>query len=133
MNLEGDEGTLRGSETILVVDDETSTLEIIEEMFSMFGYNTKKANCGEKALETYSAQKDNIDLVILDLNMPGMDGYECLKELMKIDPTVKVIITTGELAPMVEKKISELDICALMRKTYHLRDMRKKVQELLDK
>ena len=130
MNLTWDEKTPRRSETILVVDDESSTLDITEEMFSMFGYNTKKADCGERALETYGAQKDNIDLVILDLNMPGMDGYECLEELIRINPAVKVIISTGELDTVVEQKISRFNIRALMRKPYQLRDLLKKVREL---
>ena len=82
-------------ETILTVDDEDGVLNLLKRLLSRMGYKSIAANSGEKALEIYKAQKDEIDLVVLDLGMPGMGGHNCLKELLKFDPHVKVLIASG--------------------------------------
>ena len=84
-----------GSETILLVDDEESILKSGEEMLSRFGYNTLSAASGEVALELYRRRQEDIDLVILDLVMPGMAGNRCLEELLRINPEAQVIVASG--------------------------------------
>ena len=59
------------------------------------GYGVITANSGREALDIYERRGSSIDLVILDLIMPGMGGKQCLEELLKIDPEVKVIIASG--------------------------------------
>lgn len=84
-----------GNEIILVVDDEIAILRLTESMLSKFGYYALGAESGEEALEIYTEKRDDIDLVLLDLGMPGMGGHECLKKLIEFDPDVKVIISSG--------------------------------------
>jgi DNA-binding NtrC family response regulator len=119
-------------ETIMLVDDEESLLELGQEILGHFGYKTIKSKNGEKALEIYSQDKNLIDLIILDLSMPGMGGYNCLKKLLKIDPKVKVIISSGYSSTGEMKKMLEAGAAEFIEKPYHLMELAKKVRQVLD-
>jgi PAS domain S-box-containing protein len=80
--------------TILVVDDEEIIREITSEILRQSGYRVLTADCGEEGMRTYRDHKE-IDLVLLDLGMPGMGGEKCLEELFRLDEKVRVVITTG--------------------------------------
>jgi len=82
-------------ETILLVDDEETNRELGKEILEGFGYNTITAKDGESALICYRENKDRINLIIMDLIMPGMGGAACLKEIIKFDPEARVIISSG--------------------------------------
>ena len=84
-----------GSETILVVEDTESVVDLEERILGNAGYTVIKSTDGKKALEIYSARRQEISLVILDLIMPEMSGRECLMKLLKIDPSVSVLIASG--------------------------------------
>ena len=84
-----------GTETILIVDDEKSTRDVIKRMLSRVGYKLMTACDGKEALDLYKQEGAKISLVILDLMMPKMGGQKCLEELLKIDPQAKVLIATG--------------------------------------
>ncbi|HQO08838.1 MAG TPA: response regulator [Clostridiales bacterium] len=80
--------------TILVVDDEKMVLNATAEMLSYLGYQILKAENGRVAVDIFSNNR-RISCVILDMIMPGMDGEKVFNELRKIDPSVKVIISSG--------------------------------------
>ena len=84
-----------GTETILLVDDEDILRDIGRQILEKFGYTVILAQDGEKALEIYRHEQAKINLVLLDLMMPGMGGIKCLDELLKINPEAKVIIASG--------------------------------------
>ncbi len=84
-----------GTETILFVDDEKSILETGKETLISYGYKVVTAESGEQALEVYCAQKDEINLVIMDLIMPGKGGKKCLIDLLAINNNAKVLMTSG--------------------------------------
>ena len=84
-----------GTETILSVDDEENLAALIKELLSLKGYQVLTAASGEEALEIYRAKGREIDLVLLDVSMPGMGGHNCLKELLALDPDVRVVISSG--------------------------------------
>jgi CheY-like chemotaxis protein len=87
---------IRGSnQTILLVDDEETNRELGKEILEGFGYKTITASDGESALECYIKNRDNIDLIILDLIMPGMGGSICLKKILEFDPSARIIIASG--------------------------------------
>lgn len=67
--------------TILIVDDEEVVLDIEALMLKKMGFNTLKANSSQKACQLYKDEKDNIDLVILDMIMPGGGGPHCMDNL----------------------------------------------------
>ncbi len=84
-----------GNETILLVDDEEFIRNLGEQMLGGFGYSVLTASDGKCALEIFNQRSRDIDLIILDLIMPGMSGSRCLEELLKINPEAKVIIASG--------------------------------------
>jgi len=84
-----------GTETVLLVDDDDRIREMGRQMIEMGGYRVIAAGSGEEALEVYSARKEEISLIILDLIMPGMGGGRCLQELLRIDPDARVLVASG--------------------------------------
>ncbi|HDH98507.1 MAG TPA: response regulator [Deltaproteobacteria bacterium] len=131
--LEGEKAVLGRGETILLVDDEKNLLDLGRDMLEGGGYVSLVAESGESAIDIYKREKARIDLVILDLVMPGMGGYRCFEELRALDPGLKVVVASG-YAPgnEVVKKILKSSGTAFVRKPYRLADMLKKVRWLLD-
>jgi two-component system cell cycle sensor histidine kinase/response regulator CckA len=82
-------------QTILVVEDNISVAELEQRTLEDAGYTVIVATNGQEALDIYRRQKNQISLIILDLLMPEMSGRDCLMELVKIDPSVKVLIASG--------------------------------------
>ena len=78
---------------ILLVDDETQFVDTLAERLGMRGFSAEVAYNGDEALA--KVRKNTPDVVVLDLRMPGMDGFEVLKQTKKINPQVQVIILTG--------------------------------------
>ena len=121
-----------GRESILVVDDEESILEIASDALERHGYRTLIAGSGEEALEIYRAAEERIDLVILDLNMPGMGGSKCLLALKKIDPSVKVVVATGHTSKARADEALALGASRFVPKPYPLREMLETIRGILD-
>jgi two-component system cell cycle sensor histidine kinase/response regulator CckA len=122
----------RGRERILIVDDEKTVLDIGRDLLNQYGYETILADGGEKAIEIYRKEKDRIDLVILDLIMPGMGGQKCFQELLSINPNIKIIISTGASAEEQVRQAFHSHPVGFISKPYQLRDMLEKVREVLD-
>jgi two-component system cell cycle sensor histidine kinase/response regulator CckA len=122
----------RGIETILIVDDEPDILDIGQSTLEQFGYTALTARSGEEAVEVYSRQTERINLVILDLGMPGMGGDKCLKELLRLNPSVKVLIASGYAATQTVQSVMEAGAAGFMAKPYRLEDMLKKVRDVLE-
>jgi CheY-like chemotaxis protein len=122
-----------GTETILLVDDEASIRELAEEILCMFGYSVLAAANGEKALEIYRENKEDISLVILDLIMPGMGGQKCLEEILKMDPSQKVIMASGYSTNGSTKDALELGAMGYINKPYEAGAMLTMVREVLDR
>ncbi len=126
-----EEKIIGGSETLLLVDDEEPLLDLGQDMLQGYGYTAITAKSGERGIETYKQEKDRIDLVILDIGMPGMGGYKCLRELLIIDPEIKVIISSGYPKDAKVKEMLESGAAGFIGKPYRLTEMLKKVREIL--
>jgi len=85
----------RGTETVLVVDDEEIPLNLLCDMLRSLGYTTLPAVSGEEGIEILRYAPDKVDLVIVDRIMPGMDGIETLSRLRAIRPTLRTILCSG--------------------------------------
>ena len=121
-----------GHETVLIVDDEKALRDQSRDMLNKYGYTTITAESGEKAIEIYEKEKDRIDLVILDIGMPGIGGYKCLEQLIKIDPEIKVIVASGYATSGKVEELLKSGAAGFIDKPYRLTDMLKKVREFLD-
>ena len=121
-----------GSETILLVDDEEAIIGSAGQALKRYGYTVMTASNGEEALEVYSANSGAIDLVIMDLGMPGMGGHKCLRELLQIDAAARVMIASGYSINGQVKKTLEAGAVGYVGKPYQLADLLRKVREALD-
>ena len=89
-------GTIaRGTETILLVDDEKMVLEVSKELLESMGYRVYAAGSGQEAIAVYMEKRNEIDLVILDMIMPGISGGETFDRLREINPGIKVLLSSG--------------------------------------
>ncbi len=118
-----------GRETILVVDDEPHLLELMEISLSHLGYRVLNASNGAQALDRMNA---DVDLVILDMIMPVMDGPTALKSIRHHYPHAKVLVATGYAAPERLAAIKTLGIDGLLPKPFPLSELTETVRLILD-
>jgi len=121
-----------GSETILVVDDETMILDLAETILSRFGYKVIRAENGEQALTVMADQTGQIDLVILDLNMPGMGGHSCLEALAARYPGLPVLLASGYSPNGSVRDTLASGAAGFIGKPYQLKEMLKVVRHIID-
>jgi len=122
----------QGTETILVVDDEDMIWEILIENLQELGYTVILAEHGEDAVEIYRENPGFIDVVILDMVMPKMNGREAFHELKKIDENVKILLSSGYMAEGEAGDLLENGAKGFLRKPYKMIDLAKKMREILD-
>ena len=121
-----------GSETVLLVDDDKPIRILGTEILENFGYTVLTATDGESALDLYREKQKKIDLVIMDLIMPGMGGKRCMVELLKINPEARVAIASGYSPDGPTREILKNGARGFINKPYDLRQMLKIVREVLD-
>ncbi len=129
---ERSEVSARGTETILVVDDEDFIRELGARVLSESGYLVKKARNGEEALKIFENERSTIALVILDLIMPEMGGAECLAKLLEMDPHVKVIIASGFVEQNDTGDLLERKSRCVVKKPFQIHDLLRAVRRVLD-
>ncbi len=121
-----------GFEAILVVDDETEIRDLTAEALQTFGYKVFVAASGEEALSIYAQKKEDIHVVIMDLGMPGMGGYQCLRELLASDPKIRVLIASGYSADGRDTKLIQEGAAGFIGKPFKINELLIKVREVLD-
>jgi CheY-like chemotaxis protein len=103
---------------VLIVDDEADVREVVTDMMDDVGVRTIVAQNGEEALEMYKAKWSEIDLILLDLSMPGMGGKEAFKKMKAINPRAKVVLTSGYSESEVTEELKELGLTGFIQKPY---------------
>jgi PAS domain S-box-containing protein len=125
-------GVLWGKETILLVDDEETIIEVVAKALKMTGYNPLVARSGSEAVEKYRALAEKIDLVVLDLIMPGMGGGAAYDRLKEINPAVKVILSSGYSLDGEASRILEKGCRGFIQKPFGIHELSQKIREVLD-
>ncbi len=113
-----EEQMLSGTETILVVDDELMIREMIAWILEAKGYKVLAASSGEDALKVYSEEKGNVDLVLLDIIMPGMGGEEAFHALRAADPDARVLLTSISAQEALCERLIRQGACGMVFKPY---------------
>lgn len=121
-----------GAETILLVEDEEFVRELGERLLERFGYRVISVADGQEALEAYTKEQDKISLVILDIVMPRMSGKDCLQELLKINPAVKVIVSSGVAQGDRVREVVDLGAKGSLLKPYGMKALQEKIREVLE-
>ncbi|MBU4447304.1 MAG: response regulator, partial [Proteobacteria bacterium] len=126
-----DDAILRGSGTVLLVDDEDGIRMVAGRILQQLGYQVLSAENGLRALEIYRQERDRIDLVILDMLMPGMGGAETFQEMKGIDPGVRVLLSSGYSLDGEAQQAMAAGARGFIQKPYRLAVLSHKVAEIL--
>jgi CheY-like chemotaxis protein len=116
----------------LVVDDEKMVLEVASEALQMMGFPTITAASGDDAVQIFREQYRKIDLVILDMIMPGMDACETFSRLKAIDPSIKVLLSSGYMADRRSQILLEQGCRDFIQKPFRLMDLKNKIHNILE-
>ena len=126
------EEVLQGDETILLVDDELMIIEVGQEILHALGYTVLPALSGQEAIDIYATKPESIDMIILDMIMPGMGGGETYDHLKQINPKVKVLLCSGYSISGQATEILERGCDGFIQKPFKLRELSVKIREILD-
>ena len=129
---EFDEKIFEGEETLLLVDDEEMILDVGRDMLEILGYKVLLASSGKEALAVYEENRSRIDMVILDMIMPGMDGREIYQRLKEINPESKVLLSSGYSINGQATEIIEMGCDGFIQKPYNMGALSAKIREILD-
>ncbi len=122
-----------GSGTILLVDDEEYILDVGKKILTTLGYKALVADSGERAIELYKINREEIDLVILDLIMPRKGGEETFDALKRIHPQVKVLLSSGYSMNGQSMAIMKKGCSGFIQKPFSIKELSQKLREILDK
>jgi PAS domain S-box-containing protein len=122
---------MRGSETLLLVDDEKVNLETTAELMGQLGYRVFVAGSGQEALAVYAEKGDAIDIVVLDMILPGMSGEETYSRLKKVNPDVRVLLCSGYSLDDRAKKILTLGCDGFIQKPFRMENLSRKIQDII--
>ena len=122
---------------ILLMDDEQVILDVTHEVMKFLGYDVMFAKDGAFAVELFSREKMGghpFDLVILDLSVPdGMGGKEAFEKIREVDPSVKVVISSGYTNDPMMADYAKYGIAGILAKPYRINDIRALLEKLIQK
>ncbi|WP_045215133.1 hybrid sensor histidine kinase/response regulator [Desulfonatronovibrio magnus] len=116
--------------TIMVVDDEADIREITVDMFEHYGFKVLDAGSGEEAIDIFSSH--DIDVIVMDLGMPGMGGEQCAREILKIDPDARIIIASGYMDHPMSRDPGSHGLLDFVAKPYQVQELVTKIRLALD-
>jgi two-component system, cell cycle sensor histidine kinase and response regulator CckA len=126
------EDTLRGTETVLFVDDEDMIIEVAEELFDQLGYEVLTAGSGKEAIEIFEEKKKHIDIVLLDMIMPNMSGGDTYDRMKAIDPDIKVLLSSGYSINGQATEIMDRGCNGFIQKPFKMKELSQKLRGILD-
>jgi CheY-like chemotaxis protein len=124
--------TPKGAETILIVDDEEIIVTVTARMMKRMGYKVLVAMSGEEAVNIYREKMSKIDMVIVDMVMPGIGGSETYDALKNINSNVKVLLSSGYSLMGEATKILDRGCNGFLQKPFNAKQLSQKIREILD-
>ena len=122
----------KGYETVLIIDDEEMILDIGSKMLEGLGYEVLAAPGGRQGLQIYEQARDKIELVILDMIMPDFGGKETFDTLCRVNPNVKVLLSSGYSLDGQAKDIMKSGCKGFIQKPFSMAEFSKKIRDILD-
>jgi len=117
--------------TILIVEDEDTLRQACSDVLDAFGYRVLLAANGEEAVQVVRAQGEQIDCVLLDLTMPGMNGAAAYAQMRKIKPDLRVLVTSGHDVEDALRHFPKGSAFEYIQKPYSIYELHRRLQELL--
>jgi len=124
---------INGTGTVLVVDDEQMIIDVNEQLLEAIGYTVLSAQSGRESIEIYKENKERIDLVILDMVMPDMNGREVFDRMREINPDIKVLLSSGYSINGQARDILDRGCDGFIQKPFKMKELSRKIREILDK
>jgi CheY-like chemotaxis protein len=118
-------------ETILFVEDEIRQLQLMQSFLQAEGYRVLTAQDGDEAVAVHLKHKDAIALVVLDLGLPKLNGWEAFQKMKTSDPAVKAIFATGYISSQIDSGVAKGELSALIMKPYQLDEVLAKIAEAI--
>ena len=122
----------KGTETILLTDDEENVLEVSQGFLEAMGYRVFIARDGNEAIEIYKKNRDDIDIVLLDIVMPNMGGSKVYDRMKEINPDIKVLLLSGYSIDGEAREILERGCNGFIQKPFNIKELSAKLREILD-
>jgi signal transduction histidine kinase/CheY-like chemotaxis protein len=119
------------SGTVMVVDDEKSVLKICVAMVKHCGFTVITASDGADAVRIFRERHDEIDLVLMDLTMPNMDGVAAMRELRRIKPDSKIILSSGFNEQELDERIGDQNPSGFIRKPYSVKNLEAELRRVM--
>jgi CheY-like chemotaxis protein len=123
---------VKGTGSVLLVDDEELVLDVGVELLEAMGYRVFAAKDGQEAVEIYTDDQDDIDMVILDMIMPGMGGGEAFDRLKEINPNVRVLLASGFAVDGEAAQILERGCNGFIQKPFNMKELSEKIDEIMN-
>ncbi|MGV8056842.1 MAG: PAS domain S-box protein [Smithellaceae bacterium] len=123
----------KGTETILLVDDEKMVLEMSRDLLKSLGYRVYAVGSGQEAIAVYMEKRNKIDLVILDMILPGIPGGDTFDRLREINSDIRVILCSGYSIDGNAQKIMDRGCNGFIQKPFSIKDLSQKLREVLSK
>jgi CheY-like chemotaxis protein len=117
------------NKTVLYVDDDEMVLEVGSLMLQKLGYSVLTASEGQEAIEIF--KKNKVAIAILDMRMPGMNGYELYQQLKKINPKAKILLASGYTGDQSEKGLISIGFDGFIQKPFVLKHLSEKIKDIL--
>ena len=130
--VEGAKDVAGGTETVLLVEDEVMLRELLQRSLEAKGYRVFTASDGMSALQQYREHGRDIALVVTDIGLPKLDGGKVLIELQKMNPDVKVLVSSGYIDPDMRSGLLKAGAVGFLLKPYAPLEVLKRVREALD-
>lgn len=118
-------------ELILVVDDEAGVREATKTSLETFNYKVVTASDGIEAIATYAEHRDRIDLILIDMLMPAMDGITTIRTIQKLNPQTKIIATSGLAAQDKFHGMTDTEVQAFLAKPYTAQELLQTMKQVL--
>ena len=125
-------GLVGGTETILIVDDQETIWDFLIEALQKLGYSVLLAEDGEDAVEIYRNNPGEIDLVLLDMVMPRLDGPEAFRRIREIDPQARILLSSGFVSEEDVHELLQQGACGFLPKPHRLPVVCRAIREALD-
>jgi two-component system, cell cycle sensor histidine kinase and response regulator CckA len=119
--------------TILIVEDETALRELVRQYLQMRNFEVLTAKNGRDGVEVFRQNAKKIQLVISDLVMPGMNGFECMERILAVEPNVRFLFMSGFPEQIVERHRASFERCEFLPKPFRLEQLIDKVSRLLSR
>jgi len=117
-------------EDILVVDDDSIMLKLIERILEREGIVAHCVESGEEALKKITER--TFSLMITDFNMPGLDGLELSRKGLEIAPQMPIIMNTGGISPKIVRQAMEIGIAKVLAKPFRPKELLKAIRGVMD-